>query len=86
MKNIYCIETWWKEMDREGYPKEYFRDGAFWSTIETPWKLGCFDFIEEFDDEETFKNELLRIINQGGIIGKVWIKEEDDNYIASIKL
>ena len=66
--------------------KEYFRDGTFWSTIETPWKLGCFDFIEEFDDEETFKNELLRIINQGGIIGKVWIKKEHDNYIASIKL
>ena len=86
MKNIYCIETWWKEIDREGYPKEYFRDGTFWSTIETPWKLGCFDFIEEFDNEDVFKDELLRIINSGGIIGKAWIKEEPDNYNAVIRL
>ena len=64
MWDIYCIETWWKEIDSEGYPKEYFRDGTFWSTIETPWKLGCFDFIEEFDDDgmcgfigEFYKND-----------------------------
>ena len=79
MKKIYCIETWWKEIDPEGYPKEYFRDGSFWAMTETPWKLGCFDFIEEFDNEDTFKDELLRIINSGGIIGKAWIKEESDN-------
>lgn len=86
MKKIYCIESWWKEMDPEGYPKGYFRDGSFWAMTETPWKIGCFPFIEEFDDEETFKNELLRIINQCGIIGKVWSKIESDNYIPSIKL
>ena len=84
MKKIYCIEKWWKEND--GYPKEYFRDGSFWAMTETPWKLGCFDFVEEYDDEEKFKNDILNIINRGGIIGKVWIKEEHDNYITSIKL
>ena len=49
-------------------------------------KLGCFDFIEEFDNEDVFKDELLRIINSGGIIGKAWIKEEPDNYNAVIRL
>lgn len=84
MKKIYCIETWWKDMD--SYPKEYFRDGSFWGIAETPWKLGCFDFIQEFDSEEEFKEEILHIINSSGIIGKVWIKEVDDNYKPSIKL
>ena len=85
MKKIYCIEEWWHESDL-GYPKESFRDGSFWGCIETPWKIGCFDFIQEFDNEEEFKNELLRVINQGGIIGKVFIKEESDNYNVAIKL
>ena len=84
MKKIYCIEKWWKEND--GYPKEYFRDGSFWAMTETPWKLGCWDFVEEYEDEEKFKEDLLSIINEGGIIGKVWIKEENDNYKTSIKL
>ena len=43
-------------------------------------------FIEEFDNEEVFKKEILRIINNGGIIGKVWIKEEPDDYEPLIKL
>ena len=86
MKKIYCIETWWKEIDHEGYPKEYFKDGSFWAYQECPWKLGCFDFSEEFDNEEVFKKEILRIINNGGIIGKVWIKEEPDDYEPLIKL
>jgi hypothetical protein len=42
--------------------------------------------VEEYDDEERFKNDILSIINRGGIIGKVWIKEEPDNYNVSIKL
>jgi len=84
MKKIYCIETWWKEYD--GYPKEYFRDGSFWGMTETPWKLGCFDFIQEFESEDEFKDEILKIINNGGIIGKVFIKEEPDDYEPSIKL
>lgn len=84
MKKIYCIETWWKEND--GYPKEYFRDGSFWGITETPWKIGCYDFIQEFDDEEKFKKELLNIINYGGIIGKVFIEEKPDNYNIAIRL
>ena len=45
MKKIYCIETWWREQNRLGYPKESFRDGSFWGCMETPWKIGCWDFI-----------------------------------------
>ena len=41
---------------------------------------------KEYDDEERFKNDILNIINRGAIIGKVWIKEEPDNYNISIKL
>ena len=84
MKKIYCIEEWSRE--NNGVPKEYFRDGTFWGCVESPWKIGCFDFVQEFDDEEEFKNELLSIINQGGIVGKVFIKEVDDAYEPSIKL
>ena len=40
----------------------------------------------EFDNEEVFKKEILRIINNGGIIGKVWIKEENDDYKPLIRL
>ena len=57
MKKIYCIEEWWHEPNRLGYPKESFRDGSFWGCVETPWKIGCYDFIQEFDDEEQFKEE-----------------------------
>ena len=79
MKKIYCIEEWLKE-------NESIYDGSFWGCIETPWKLGCFDFIQEFDDEEKFKEELLNIINVGGIIGKVFIKEENEDYNTANKL
>lgn len=84
MKKIYCIEIWRKDSD--GCPKEYFRDGSFWGTLETSWKVGCFDFVQEFDSEEEFTKEILNIINNCGIIGKAWIKEVDDNYNPSIKL
>lgn len=84
MKKIYCIEEWSRE--NNGVSKECFRDGTFWGCVESPWKIGCFDFVQEFDDEEEFKNELLSIINQGGIVGKVFIKEVDDAYEPSIKL
>ena len=85
MKKIYCIEEWWHESP-DGTPLESFRDGSFWGCVETPWKIGCFDFIQEFDDEEKFKEELLNIINNGGIIGKVFIKEKPDNYNIAIRL
>ena len=85
-KQIYCIETWWHEQNHLGYPKESFRDGSFWGCMETPWKIGCWDFIQEFEDEEQFKKELLNIINGGGIIGKVFIEEKPDDYKTAIKL
>ena len=86
MKKIYCIEEWWHEPNRLGYPKESFRDGSFWGCMETPWKIGCYDFIQEFDDEEQFKEELIKIIDSGGIIGKVFIEEKPDNYSVAIRL
>ena len=52
----------------------------FWNCIEEPWKVGCWDFVEEYDDEERFKNDILNTISRGGIISKVWIKEVSDNY------
>jgi hypothetical protein len=78
MKKIYCVEEWWLE-------NEPVRD-LFWSNIEEPWKLGRFSFVNEFDDEEKFKKHILSIINTCGVIGKIWIKEEPDNYNASIIL
>jgi len=84
MKKIYCIEEWWLE-DRDIHNK-FNNNCEFWNCIEEPWKIGCWDFIEEFDDEEKFKNHLLNTINRGGIIGKVWIKEENDDYKTSIKI
>ena len=78
MKNIYCIEEWWLE-------HEPVRD-LFWSNIEEPWKLDRFSFVNEYDDEEKFKKNILNVINTCGVIGKVWIKEVDDNYKVSIKL
>ena len=86
MKKIYCIEEWWHESNHLGYPKESFRDGSFWGCLETPWKIGCYDFIQEFDDEEQFKEELTKIIGDGGIIGKVFIEEKPDNYNVTTRL
>ena len=74
MKKIYCIEQWCKFND------EHFRDGSFWGIMEEPWKIGAFDVVHEFDNEEDFKNEIINIINNCGIIGKVYIKEMLDNY------
>ena len=74
MKKIYCVEQWCKSND------DHFRDGTFWGIMEAPWKLGSFDVVYEFDNEEDFKNEIINIINNCGIIGKVYIKEMSDNY------
>lgn len=84
MKKIYCIETWW--IEEPDIHNKFNNSCEFWNCIEEPWKFGCWDFVEEYDDEERFKNHLLNIINTGGIISKVWIKEEPDNYNVSIKL
>lgn len=78
MKKIYCVEEWWLE-------NEPVRD-LFWSNIEEPWKLGRFSFVNEFDDEEKFKEHILSVINTCGVVGKIWIKEEPDNYNAAIIL
>ena len=73
MKKIYCVEEWLKSDD------EHFRDGSFWGIMEEPWKLGTFEVVHEFDNEEDFKNEIINIINNCGIIGKIYIKEIPDN-------
>lgn len=80
MKKIYCVEQWWKPND------EHFRDGTFWGIMEDPWKLGAFDVVHEFDNEEDFKNEIINIINSGGIIGKVYIKKMSNDYKVSLKI
>ena len=42
--------------------------------------------MEEYDDEEKFKNDILNTINTGGIISKVFIEEKPDNYNIAIRL
>lgn len=83
MKKIYCIKEWCKF---EGCPKGIFRDGSLWGCYEIPWKIGCDDIIHEFDSEKEFTEKLLNIINSGGIIGKVYIKEMPDDYNTSLKI
>lgn len=80
MKTVYCIEQWWKEDDY------HFRDGSFWGIDVDLWKIGCYPVLLEFDEEEDFKEHLLSIINQSGIIGKVYYKEMPDDYEPSTKL
>ena len=82
MKKIYCIEKQWVE-DLDIHNK-FNNNCEFWNCIEELWKVGCWDFVEEYDDEERFKNDILNTINRGCIISKVWIKEVSDNYKTSI--
>lgn len=79
MKKIYCIEQW---KDFEGKSV----DGGFWETVEEPWKCGLMSYVEEYDDEEEFKKVLMATLDSGGVIGKVFIKEESDDYNPCIKL
>ena len=80
MKTIYCIEQCWKSND------VYFRDGSFFE-IKDPWKMGYDNIVtHEFDNEEYFKDEILKIINGGGIINKVYIKEMPDDYKPALHL
>lgn len=69
MKKVYCIEFWYNDQH------ESFRDGSFWGCINAPWKLGLTDIVEEYDTEEEFKDRILDIINNCGVIGKTFIKE-----------
>ena len=68
MKTIYCIEEWAKN-------DESIRDGSFWSALEEPWKLNSTPIINEFDDEEEFKNYLMDVITSCGVIGRVFSKD-----------
>lgn len=78
MKLIYCIEEWIRE-------RENTRDGGLIGCVEVPWKVGCFSFVNEYTSEDMFKKELYNIINRGGIIGKVFIKEVADEEFEKIK-
>lgn len=73
MKKIYCIEEWLADDER-------VRDGSFWGCLESPWKIGLTDRVQEFDDEEEFKDYLMNIINSCGIVGRVFTKEVPDDY------
>jgi len=86
MKKIYCIEEWIKEND--GTPCNWVNidDASFWSTLENPWKLGASPIVEEYDDEEKFKTDLLNLMNSNCVIGRVFIKEVPNDYSVSIKL
>lgn len=79
MKIIYCIEEWLKETPWS----ERYRDGSLWRCIEQPWKIGCYDVINEYESRSLFKKDLYNIINRGGIISKVYIKLVENNYISS---
>ena len=64
---IYCIEEWVPDDEkcRDGYPSE-------------TWKMCKTPITHEFEEEDEFKNKILDIINNGGVISKVYIKEDED--------
>ena len=76
MKKVFCIEEWLKEDER-------VRNGGFWGSLEQPWKLGLTSYIQEFDEEDEFKDYLMSIINDGGVIGRVFTKEVPDDYFCN---
>ena len=76
MKKVFCIEEWLKDDER-------VRDGGFWGSLEQPWKLGLTSYVQEFDEEDEFKDYLISIINDGGVIGRVFTKEVSDEYVVN---
>ena len=52
MKKVFCIEEWLKEDER-------VRNGGFWGSLEQPWKLGMTSYVQEFGNEDDFKNWTL---------------------------
>lgn len=84
MKKIYCIEKWC--IEAQDIHDKFNNNCEFWNCVEEPWKIGCWNFVEEYDDEEKFKNDILNTINTGGIISKVFIEEKPDNYNVAIRL
>ena len=86
MKKIFCIEVWIKENHGTPYNWTNVNDASFWSTLECPWKLNATPIVQEYDDEEEFKTDLLNLMNNNCVIGRVFIKEVPDDYSTSIKL
>ena len=76
MKKIFCIEEWLKDDER-------VRNGGFWGSLEQPWKLGMTSYVQEFDNEDDFKDYLMSIINDGGVIGRVFTKEVSGDYVVN---
>ena len=76
MKKIFCIEEWLKENER-------VRNGGFWGSLEQPWKLELTSYVQEFDNEDDFKDYLMSIINDGDAIGRVFTKEVSDDYVVN---
>ena len=76
MKKVFCIEEWLKDDER-------VRNGGFWGSLEQPWKLGMTSYVQEFDNEDDFKDYLMSIINDGGVIGRVFMKEVSDDYVVN---
>ena len=72
MKKVFCSEEWLKDDER-------VRNGGFWGSLEQPWKAGLTSYVQEFDEEDEFKDYLMSIINDGGIIGRVFAKEVSDD-------
>ena len=76
MKKVFCIEEWLKDDER-------VCNGGFWGSIEQPWKLGLTSYVHEFDEEDEFKDYLMSIINDRGVIGRVFVKEDPDDYVVN---
>ena len=76
MKKIFCIEEWLKEDDR-------VRDGGFWGSLKQPWKIGLTSYVKEFDNDDDFKDYLISILKDGGVIGRVFTKEVPDDYFCN---
>ena len=76
MKKVFCIEEWLNDDER-------VRNGGFWGSLEQPWKAGLTSYVREFDNEDDFKDYLMSIINDGGVIGRVFTKEVSDDYFCN---
>ena len=85
MKKIYCIEEWIKENDGTPCNWTNIDDASFWSTLECPWKLNASPIVQEYDDEEEFKTDLLNLMNNNCVIGRVFIREVSDDYSTKVK-
>lgn len=77
MKKIYCVERWMSETEPS-------RDGWFYEN--EWWKIGKFSFVEEYDDEEQFKEAITRMIDRCEIVSRVFIKMEPKDYKPRITL